>query len=368
MGKKQNLEIIRGVFKLQFIEQVALSRTTHWIFWLSYLLVFSLNTAIFPAPSDDHFALPLLLGRALLYQGIRLIPVLLLSYFFIQKILPDFIHTRRYRQAFLFGLPLLLIAVLIARLLLGYAIFPLLYGELPSFSLFSARRLFYATLELCTSAMIFIAFYVIVDQLQTAREKEALKNAQLAMELKFLQSQVHPHFLFNTLNNLYGMARKNSEHTASSIAKLAEIFRFSLEKAGQKSIRLEEELDLIQDYLELEKLRYDQRLQIDYQENLDDHRQNIGPLLLLPLVENAFKHGASEATDTIRVEIEVSLQMRQLHFEVRNTIASGQEPGPAGIGLSNLHRQLELQYPYQHSLSYGKEGDKFVVKLQIDFT
>ncbi len=343
-------------------------RSTHLYFWLAYLLVFTINSAFFPSPSDSHLPGWLLLGRGLIFQGIRVLPVLLVAYGFVWKILPEIIYKRDYSKALLYAMPLLLVAVFLTRILLGYAIYPLLYQEVPNFALFSLPRLFYSFIDVLSSSMIFIAFYVIVSQLQQAKEKEQIKNAQLEMELKFLQSQVHPHFLFNTLNNLYAMARKNSAHTASSIAKLSQIFRFMLYKSGQENILLEEELDLIQDYIELEKLRYNERLQLKYQESLDDHRQVIGPLLLLPLVENAFKHGASETMDQININISVVLKEQQFRFQIDNSLEVNKISSRVGIGLNNLRRQLQLQYPQKHQLDIEQENTYYKVDLKIDFS
>lgn len=345
-----------------------MKKSKHLIFWGAYLLIFAINSAFFPAASDSHLSMGIRILRGLLHQSVSVLPVLLMAYTFVYWIFPKFIQTKKYREATISSLLLLLVAVIISRSLLGYVSFPLLYGEQPEFNLFSPRRLFYGSIQLISNTLIFVAFYFIIRQLQQAKEKEELRNAQLELELRFLQSQVNPHFLFNTLNNLYAMARKQSQHTASSIARLSQIFRFMLYKTGEKEISLAEELEIIRHYIELEKLRYDDTLQVEYEEDIETHQQPIGPLLLLPLVENAFKHGAGESIERPFIKIKVQLAAQQLLFVVCNSVDEVADTSPPGIGLRNLRRQLQLQYPDQHQLEIQDQQQQYQVALKIQFT
>ncbi len=176
-------------------------------------------------------------------------------------------------------------------------------------------------------------------------------------ELNYLQSQTNPHFLFNTLNNIYALARDKSDLAPESILRLSKILRFILYGTGGDYIEIEQELKIISDYIDLEKLRYDESLRVNFNYDVEDMKQALPPLLLIPLVENACKHGVSETRNQPYADIHLSVRQRQLKFVVKN---STEEPPEAGrvrenLGLSNLRRQLEILYTdYQLSVRHGE--------------
>src|SRR5688572_6237690 len=195
---------------------------------------------------------------------------------------------------------------------------------------------------------------------------QLLRIEKQQAELNYLRSQTNPHFLFNTLNNIYSLARDKNELAPESILRLSKILRFMLYETGGDYISIEQELKIMNDYIALEKLRYDDSLQINFNHDIEDMKQAIPPLLLIPLVENAFKHGVSETRDQPFVDIHLSVDRRQLKFVVKNS--SGTAIGEAGIkeniGLSNLRRQLELLYT-DHELTVKQEKDVFSAILKI---
>jgi two-component system, LytTR family, sensor kinase len=186
-------------------------------------------------------------------------------------------------------------------------------------------------------------------------------------ELNFLKSQTNPHFLFNTLNNIFSLSRDKSDLAPESIIKLSKILRFMLYETGGEYITLEKELKIIGDYIDLEKLRYDESLLINFNYNVDDMKQVIPPLLLIPLVENAFKHGVSESTGDPFIDIHLSAKDQHLNFVVRNSSESFQPDPPVkkNIGLANLRRQLELLYS-DYDLSTSRDRAAFIAKLNIN--
>lgn len=186
-------------------------------------------------------------------------------------------------------------------------------------------------------------------------------------ELNFLKSQTNPHFLFNTLNNIFSLSRDKSDIAPESIIKLSKILRFMLYEAGGEYISIEQELKIISDYIDLEKLRYDETLRVNFNYDVDDMKQVIPPLLLIPLVENAFKHGVSETTGDPFIDIHLSARNRQLNFAVRNSLESlsTDPPMKKNIGLGNVSRQLELLYT-DYNLSTKKENATFIAKLNIN--
>ncbi|HLF46302.1 MAG TPA: histidine kinase [Chitinophagaceae bacterium] len=201
-----------------------------------------------------------------------------------------------------------------------------------------------------------------------------LKNAakQLRIEkqeaeLNYLKAQTNPHFLFNTLNNIYSLARDKSDLAPESILRLSEILRFMLYETGGSYIAIGQELKIISDYIALEKLRYDDSLLINFNHDIEDIKQALPPLLLIPLVENAFKHGVSETRNKPFVDIHLSVNQRQLTFIVKNSTEAltGEKRIRENIGLANLRRQLELLYKDFNLLV--QQGDAvFTATLKIN--
>jgi LytS/YehU family sensor histidine kinase len=186
-------------------------------------------------------------------------------------------------------------------------------------------------------------------------------------ELNYLKSQTNPHFLFNTLNNIYSLARDKSDLAPESILRLSKILRFMLYEAGGPYIAIEQELKIITDYIALEKLRYDESLRVNFSNDVEDMKQALPPLLLIPLVENAFKHGVSETRTDPFVDIHLSVNKRQLLFVVKNSTEEFHEKEKLkeNIGLSNLRRQLELLYADYH-LSVQHSDAGFSATLNIN--
>jgi len=199
------------------------------------------------------------------------------------------------------------------------------------------------------------------------RAEQQLRIEKQAAELNYLRAQTNPHFLFNTLNNIYSLARDKSDVAPESILRLSKILRFMLYEAGGKYISIEQELQIISDYIALEKLRYDESLRINFNYDVEDLKQSITPLLLIPLVENAFKHGASETRGQPFVDIHLSVNKRQLTFIVKNSSEAFVDDSlvKENIGLSNLRRQLELLYN-EYELSARQKETVFIATLKIN--
>lgn len=210
------------------------------------------------------------------------------------------------------------------------------------------------------------------QQQELIRREAVLREEKTAAELQALKSQLHPHFLFNTINNLYALARLKSDKTAPVALQLANLLRFVLYETKKPSIPLEQEVRILRDYIALERLRYDdERLRVETRFDLDDPQQPITPLLLLPLVENAFKHGVGDQREASWVRVSVVLKNRQLTVQVENSADAdaATQPNPDGIGLQNVRRQLELLYPTKSQLFAGMapgEDPHYRARLTID--
>jgi hypothetical protein len=206
-------------------------------------------------------------------------------------------------------------------------------------------------------------------QQELRRKEENLHREKLDAELRALKSQIHPHFLFNTINNLYALARKKSPQTAPVALQLANLLRYVLYESAKKTVPLQQEIKNLRDFVELEKLRFDtERLRVDMDVVVDDPERPVTPLLLLPLVENAFKHGVSETREDAWVSIRIELLRQTLHIDIRNSLApKNARDDRKGIGLENVRRQLELLYPNRHQLHTESSTDTFTLRLHIHF-
>jgi two-component system, LytTR family, sensor kinase len=201
--------------------------------------------------------------------------------------------------------------------------------------------------------------------------KEAARQMRIEKqeaELNYLKSQTNPHFLFNTLNNIYSLARDKSDLAPESILRLSKILRFMLYETGGAFIAVEQEVKIITDYIALEKLRYDESLHLNFNYDIEDMKQALPPLLLIPLVENAFKHGVSETRGAPYVDIHLSIRQKQLSFVVKNSSETIEDQNiKENIGLSNLRRQMELLYK-DYSLTVKQAGSEFKAILEINLS
>ncbi|WP_345952666.1 histidine kinase [Mucilaginibacter sp. PAMB04168] len=191
-----------------------------------------------------------------------------------------------------------------------------------------------------------------------------LEKEKANAELQMLKAQLHPHFLFNTLNNIYSFTQEVSEKASGMIMGLSQLLRYILYDCSQPLVPLDKELKMIKDYFALESARYDQGLDISVQmPKATDHF--IAPLMLLPFIENAFKHGASQVTESPWISLTISLDNDELSMKLINgKPVTGKNLNP-GIGIANVRKRLELLYPGQHELVINDEEEMYIVNLRI---
>jgi sensor histidine kinase YesM len=213
------------------------------------------------------------------------------------------------------------------------------------------------------------AVRITMEWFKNERQKKEMEAEKLASELAFLKSQVNPHFLFNSLNNICSLARKKSDETENAIIKLSQIMRYMLQDSKDERVSLDKELEYLQSYIELQRLRLPDTVKISYSTEGRPDLLSIEPLLLIPFIENAFKHGVSYK-DASEIKIRLVCHSRTLSFTVENHIAKHQdetvEQG-SGIGLKNVKRRLELLYPGKHQLTLRDDGNQYHVELEIQF-
>jgi two-component system, LytTR family, sensor kinase len=219
------------------------------------------------------------------------------------------------------------------------------------------------------SAFFFGISKLVYNNITLKQATQQLAIEKKEAELNYLKSQTNPHFLFNTLNNIYSLARDKSDLAPESILRLSKILRFMLYEAGGNFICIEQEIKIITDYIELEKLRYDESLRVNFNYDIEDMKQAIPPLLLIPMAENAFKHGVSETRMKPFVDIHLSVNKRQLKLTIKNSTEpfSGERTVKESIGLSNLRRQLELLFT-DYNLSVQQRESDFTAVLKINLS
>ncbi|MFC3562075.1 sensor histidine kinase [Pedobacter jamesrossensis] len=210
-----------------------------------------------------------------------------------------------------------------------------------------------------------VGFAFLIRSLQQDEQMSVLNEQKLISELAYLKAQLQPHFFFNTLNNIYALALKKSDNTAPLVAKLSEMMRYILYKSESKLVLLESEINFIENYIEVERVRYPCLIKIDFEFQGIDSYSQIGPLLLLPFIENAFKHGVQEETKEGFVHLLICKMESELIMELSNSISSKKANDFVGIGLINVRKRLDIQYPNRYNLEQINNGKVYQMRLTL---
>ncbi len=204
------------------------------------------------------------------------------------------------------------------------------------------------------------------DRVKFERDRKERETENLKSELALLRSQVSPHFMFNILNNLVSLARKKSDQLEPIIIQLSHLMRYMLYDSGEKRVSLKEEIDYLKSYIELQKLRFGNDVGVQFDRSISRSDIPIEPMLLIPFVENAFKHGIGMIRDP-QIMINLSAENNILHFTVKNKFTETAETKDAssGIGIQNVRRRLDLLYRDMHELTIYEADRWFVVELKL---
>lgn len=200
---------------------------------------------------------------------------------------------------------------------------------------------------------------------KSEKQHEALKVANLNAELKYLKSQINPHFLFNSLNTIYSLAHRRSPETEHALVKLSTIMRYMIYQSNEDKVMLEKELHYLQDYIDIQRLRMTRQIPVAFSIEGKADGYEIAPMLLIPFVENAFKHGVS-LTEPAYIDIHINISPDgQLHLGVRNRLFKQRVSEKGGIGLTNVLKRLSLLYKDAHTVTVREQGDEFIADLKI---
>ena len=213
-----------------------------------------------------------------------------------------------------------------------------------------------------------VAVKLVIDFIRTQQRLAELAKEKAETELNFLKSQINPHFLFNSINSVYFLIDKKNEEARKALYKFSEMLRYQLYECNGDKIPVEKEIAFLKDYVDLQKLRTDEQYKIEFNCSPDVHGFSIEPILLIPFVENSFKH-ISHFTDgrVNEINIDITKQNGEMRFTVKNTTEPGHVNGKeaGGIGLTNVQRRLELLYPNRHKLTLTKKENQFEAELKL---
>ncbi|PKV51304.1 histidine kinase [Aquimarina sp. MAR_2010_214] len=337
----------------------------HILFWLCVFSYFTLSVNI-----DNYISYRELIDYSISFIVLQIIT----AYTCIYILVPHFLNKGK-KISFVLLVLILLICMYILFILCKMYYFESKYIEFYSDEakkyteysflkrLFSFSVFFSKSIKFLTPTALLLMFRFYKNQQNYLKLNEQKKIA----ELTALKNQLNPHFLFNTLNNLYALAIKKSDQTPEVIEKLSDILDYMLYRCNSKFVSIQKEIELIENYIALEKIRYGNRVRISFQ-NSSTEDSKIAPLLLLTFIENAFKHGVTQELKEAFISITISSDNNHIIFNIENsksTIPVGNKNQQC-IGLNNVQKQLDLLYGDDHSLDIKEESDKYCVRLILE--
>jgi hypothetical protein len=361
-------------------------RTTRHVFfwvcwWLYFIVTFLLPTFHFqgytfktPSPLIEKFGIIFFIRDVLIFKSLLpvILPQVAYTYVIISFALPRYFFNKKGfaattsafigMMAFIYAVSIGLMYVPFYRnYILGLS--TSIPGLVDTMHLVNKSYLFH--LPIVAGFAIMIRLTKLWRQKQ--KETEQLAKEKARAELQLLKAQIHPHFLFNTLNNIYFFTLSASSQAPDMIKKLTAMLHYILNECNQPSVPLEKELKMISDYIALEKIRYGDQLKMTVEITGNFRNKMIAPLLLIPFVENSFKHGASKMILHPWIKLNVSIEDDELHFLLINSKPITTEPviRNGNIGLKNAKKRLQLLYPDTHELNIISEPESFTVFLKI---
>ena len=299
------------------------------------------------------------------------------TYFTLYFLIDRFLVTKKYTAFLILLLLSMAFFGIVLRALNYYFIYPVYYPAGLSMPMLFLPKVLISVFVIYSLVAIVASFHLIRHYYHHQQESQLLQQTtqqlekeKLAAELKLLKSQINPHFLFNTLNNLYVLTLNNSGKAPDMIHKLSQLMSYMLYDSNQAEVPLEMEIQYIKNYIDLEKVRYGERLEVLLRVYEKTEGIKVAPLLILPFVENSFKHGASNELDGGWIHIDIDVQENNLLINVENSkpVYNGEKRITSGIGLDNARKRLNHLYPGRHSLQLFDEEDTYlaVLKLKVD--
>ncbi len=338
----------------RWLDRLKISGWHHVLFWLLYTAFW-----MFTSFEDE-----INLGQKLVNILATLFFHALVVYFNLYVLIPWFLKKKQY---FGYSLSLLLSITLVCYPIL-YVIY-LINKDIANTDLVWNGEFFLVNaVGVSYSIVITTALKLFFDWYKKENEARELSILQSQTELKFLKHQINPHFLFNSLNNLYSLSLKKSDLAPEVVLKLSEILRYLLYEASSDTVSLDREIEYLENYIEVEKLRFGNRARITTEFSGDFKNARIAPMLLIPFVENAFKHGLANTNADGFIEVSAELTEDVFFFTVRNNVFDKKTvllSDSGGIGNKNVTQRLEILYPSRYQLNQTKSGNLYEVQLKL---
>ncbi len=355
-----SLKTKKRYLKSQAVRQITLRH--HVIFWSIYFLF---NTLRWGSYFNDY--------SYSLKTNIIGFPIhMILSYLNIFVLMPRILYKRKYFLYVLFLVGSLFLMVLLKFNLTYFLVSKNVWPEGPE--IINTLTLNYS-IDMMIGELYVITFVtaikVTMDWLAEHKRLTDLEKVQLETELLFLRTQISPHFFFNTLNNIYSLAIEKSNKTPKIVLKLSELMRYLLYETKNKRQSLEKEIICIQNYLDLERIRHEELLEVDMKISGDIKQKKIAPIILLSFVENAFKHGVNKNIGKVKINIDFKIEGNFLYFTIDNptpktTEHKQQVSKSSGIGLKNVKKRLALGYkPEEYDLQIESNNELYIATLKI---
>lgn len=343
----------------------AIKTGQHFVFWIASYLFFIL---FFGRANRDY-------QTTIIFTSLLFPLAIITSYFLNYFLLPRYLYKAKY---WLFAL--FIFYTLVFSLWCEIMISMFVFIIISDFQISKLDPTSFDFVFLLVGFYFIILGFVAIEQIKRAfeikKENIQLEKDQIETnlklreaELKLLRAQIHPHFLFNTLNNLYGLTLEKSELAPQLVLRLSDLMDYMLYKCQGSRVNLKNEIEHIQNYIEIERIRYAKKLKLDFFLNGELKNQQIAPMLLLPFIENAFKHGVSKQIENPFVKIETNIENTDLFLSVENSKnkkAAFTDEYTKGIGLQNVKKRLTLLYPEKHKLEINDEENCFVINLYIE--
>jgi two-component system, LytTR family, sensor kinase len=332
----------------------------HLVFWILFFLYSWLPEA---SINDKHY-------ETFLSALYNLPLVIVITYYTINISIDRFYLKEKYFFFWLSLLGSLVVSGVIRRFVLYNLSYPMLFPDKLNEDLWFFPKMVMGAVNVHLIAGVGAMIFLLGKWMEQQHVSERLMKEKLAAQLELLKSQVQPHFIFNTLNNIYMLSLKGSAQTSDMIYRLSALLSYMLYDAKEETIPIEKEIDYIKNYINLEKIRYGERLDVQLNVYNDVQGVQVPPLLVLPLVENAFKHGVSKSSSDSWVHIDITLKNRSLIFKIENSISEEKVDTNGfgnGLGLENLSQRLEILYPNSFELKTMRDECSFLSVLRIEY-
>lgn len=333
----------------------------HLVFWVVYISFFAL---VYGSFEEDY-------GRQYLIQLSDATVQIPAVYFSLYFLMPKYLFKERYLEFLVYLIAIILIFSSLTWFNYVFVQDPLFWSHddyIPS--LWNFGKMLKYTTKIYPVLILAVVIKWFKYWYREQKSNQQLVEEKLKAELNFLKAQVHPHFLFNTLNNLYALTLKQSKEAPEVVLKLSDLLNYMLYDCRADEVAIDKEIKLVKDYIDLETMRYGDRLSISFNVLGKSDGMKVAPLMLLPFIENSFKHGVSEEIDASWVNIDLELKEEKITLKVENSKSKQTDSEDTfhykkGIGLNNVKRRLELLYPDRHQLEVHESEEAYLVILKL---